>query len=142
MNLRDLFPRLTDENCEITSPRTIKYNCIAWTAGAMDRWWQPGVHWPVNSSRNDHGIGNLVEAFRALGYEECENGTLEDGFEKVAFYGSGMMYTHAARQISDGRWTSKLGQLEDIVHATVDALSGGDYGEVLQYMRREIAERV
>jgi len=142
MNLRDLFPRLTDENCEITSPRTIKYNCIAWTAGAMDRWWQPGVHWPVNSSRNDHGIGNLVEAFRALGYEECENGTLEDGFEKVAFYGSGMMYTHAARQISDGRWTSKLGQLEDIVHATVDALSGGDYGEVLQYMRREMAERV
>jgi len=142
MNLRDLFPRLTDENFEITSPRTIKYNCIAWTAGAMDRWWQPGVHWPVNSSRNDHGIGNLVEAFRALGYEECENGTLEDGFEKVAFYGSGMMYTHAARQISDGRWTSKLGQLEDIVHATVDALSGGDYGEVLQYMRREIAERV
>lgn len=142
MNLRDLFPRLTDENCEITSPRTIKYNCIAWTAGAMDRWWQPGVHWPVNSSRNDHGIGNLVEAFRALGYEECENGTLEDGFEKVAFYGSGMIYTHAARQISDGRWTSKLGQLEDIVHATVDALSGGDYGEVLQYMRREIAERV
>jgi len=142
MNLRDLFPRLTDENCEITSPRTIKYNCIAWTAGAMDRWWQPGVHWPVNSSRNDHGIGNLVEAFLALGYEECENGTLEDGFEKVAFYGSGMIYTHAARQISDGRWTSKLGQLEDIVHATVDALSGGDYGEVLQYMRREIAERV
>ena len=68
MNLRDLFPRLTDDNFEVTSPKTIKYNCIAWAAGAMDRWWQPGVHWPIDSSRYDHGIGNLVEAFRSLGY--------------------------------------------------------------------------
>ncbi len=90
----------------------------------------------MHSSRNDHGIGDLVEAFRSLGYEECENETLEEGFEKVAFYGLGLMYTHAARQLSDGRWTSKLGQLEDIVHSTVDAISGGDYGEVVQFMRR------
>ena len=142
MNLRDLFPRLTEDNFQITSPKSIKYNCIAWAAGAMDRWWQPGVHWPIDSSRYDHGIGNLVEAFRSPGYEECENETLEDGFEKLAFYGSGMMYTHAARQLSDGRWTSKLGQLEDIVHTTVDAISGGDYGEVLQFMRRVRAKRV
>jgi hypothetical protein len=136
MNLLDLFPLLTDENFEITSPSTIKYNCIAWAANAMDRWWQPGVYWPVESSRDDHGIGNLVQAFRSLGFEECDNGSLEVGFEKLAFYGSGLMYTHAARQLSDGRWTSKLGQLEDIIHTTVEAISGADYGEVLQYMKR------
>ena len=136
MNLRDLFPLLTDENFEITSPRTIRYNCIAWAANAMDRWWQPGVHWPIKSSRDDHWIGNLVEAFRSLGFEECIDGTLEVGFEKLALYGYGLMYTHAARQLPDGRWTSKLGQLEDIIHTSVDVISGGDYGEVIQFMKR------
>ena len=29
MNLTDLFPNLTGENYEITSPRTVRYNCIA-----------------------------------------------------------------------------------------------------------------
>lgn len=138
MNLRELFPLLTDENFEITSPRTIKYNCVAWAANTMDRWWQPGVYWPVESSRDDYGIGNLVEAFRSLGFEECDSGTLEAGFEKLAFYGSGLMYTHVARQLSNGKWASKLGQLEDIIHTTVEAISGADYGEVLQYMKRSI----
>ena len=110
MNLTDLFPKLTRENHEITSPATVRYNCIAWAARNTERWWQPGVFWPVDSSRDDHGIGNVVEAFRSLGYEECDDGTLEAGFEKLALYGSAMMYTHAARQLPDGKWTSKLGQ--------------------------------
>ena len=97
MNLTDLFPKLTRENHEITSPATVRYNCIAWAARNTERWWQPGVFWPVDSSRDDHGIGNVVEAFRSLGYEECDDGTLEAGFEKLALYGSAMMYTHAAR---------------------------------------------
>lgn len=46
------------------------------------------------------------------------------------------MYTHAAKQLADGRWGSKIGQLEDIVHTTVEALSGSDYGEVVQFMKR------
>ncbi len=136
MTLRSLFPQLTEENHEVTSPRTIKYNCIAWAVGATDRWWQPGVHWPVESSRNDHGIGNLIIALKSLGFEECADGELEEGAEKLAIYGSGFMYTHAAKQLADGRWSSKIGQLEDIVHTTVEALSGSDYGEVVQFMKR------
>ena len=27
----------------------------------------------------DHGIGNVVEAFKSLGYEECDDGTQEEG---------------------------------------------------------------
>ncbi|WP_145117994.1 DUF7689 domain-containing protein [Rosistilla oblonga] len=136
MNLFDLFPNLTADNHEVTSQKTIKYNCIAWAARNVDRWWQPGVFWPIQSSREDIGIGNLVAAFKALGYEECDDGTLDDGFEKLAIYGSGLMYTHAARQLPDGRWTSKLGQLEDITHWTTEAIEGGDYGEVVQFMKR------
>jgi len=49
-----------------------------------------------------------------------------------------MMYTHAARQLPDGKWTSKLGQLEDITHGTTDVIEGGDYGEVVQFMKRPI----
>ncbi|MBN2296884.1 MAG: hypothetical protein JXM70_30945 [Pirellulales bacterium] len=138
MNLTDLFPNLTGENHEITSPRTVRYNCIAWAACNTERWWQPGVFWPIDSSREDHGVGNVVEAFGALGYEECDNGTQEEGFEKVALYGSAMMYTHAARQLSSGKWTSKLGQLEDITHTTPEVIEGGDYGEVVQYMKRPL----
>jgi hypothetical protein len=96
------------------------------------------VFWPVDSSREDHGIGNVVEAFRSLGYKECEDGAQEEGFEKLALYGSAMMYTHAARQLPDGKWTSKLGQLEDITHTTPEAIEGSDYGEVVQYMKRPL----
>ena len=73
MNLLDLFPNLTAFNHEITSEKTIKYNCIAWVARSTDRWWQPGIHWPIMSSREDIGIGDLVLAFRSLGYEALES---------------------------------------------------------------------
>ncbi len=99
MTLQDLFPKLTDGNHELTSPKTINYNCIAWAAQNTGRWWQPGMFWPIDSPRDDHGIGVLVLAFKKLGFEECDDGELEDGFEKVALYGSALMYTHAARQL-------------------------------------------
>ena len=136
MNLSEIFPRLDESNHQVTSPRTIKYNCVAWAAGQTDRWWQPGCFWPIESARDDHGIGNLVMAFKSFGFEECEDGSLDPSVEKLALYGSSLMYTHVARQLPDGQWTSKLGQLEDIVHATAEVIAGGDYGEVVQYMRR------
>jgi hypothetical protein len=78
----------------------------------------------------------LVETFRSLGYQECENGGLEEGYEKVALYGSTLIYTHAARQLPNGKWTSKLGRSEDIEHDEPDVLAGGIYGEVHEFMRR------
>lgn len=136
MNLLLLFPNLTESNHELTSERTIKYNCIAWAAQSTEHWWQPGGHWPTPSSRDDVGVGDLVIAFKSLGYFECPNGDQEVGFQKIAIYGSGFMYTHVARQLPDGKWTSKLGQLEDITHSTPEALAGSDYGDVVQFMKR------
>ena len=138
MNLKDLFPNLNDDNHEITSPVTVDYNCIAWAAHNSQRWWQPGVYWPNEVSREDCGIGALVDAFVKIGFEECSDGELEEGFEKVALYGSGMMYTHAARQLPNGQWTSKLGQLEDITHSTPEVIAGSDYGEVVKFMKRKL----
>ncbi len=132
----DEFPRLTEDNHRPTSPPDVGYNCIAWSAGDTERWWQPGEYWPVETSPDDHGIGTLQRAFEALGYEECPDGDLESGFQKVALYGGGLMYTHAARQLPDGKWTSKLGKAEDIDHATADDVAGGLYGEIVQFMKR------
>jgi len=131
MSLRDLFPKLTEDNHEITSPQTIKYNCVAWAASDTQRWWQPGSFWPVDSTRDDHGIGTLIAAFEKVGYEVCDDGDSEPDVEKVALYGSALMYTHTARQLPDGRWTSKLGRLEDITHDNTDVIAGSDYGEVV-----------
>jgi hypothetical protein len=130
------FPRLTQGNHRITSPASFEYNCIAWSAGDTDRWWQPGRYWPIESRPNDYGIAILEQAFSALGFEDCVDGSLEDDFEKVALFGSSSFYTHAARQLASGKWTSNLGRSEDIEHDSPDDVAGGVYGEVVQFMKR------
>ena len=57
-------------------------------------------------------------------YEECQSAALDAGYEKIALYAlqndNGVLVpTHAAKQLRDGRWMSKLGGLEDIEHNTV-----------------------
>lgn len=132
------FPRLTDENHQLTSDPDVRYNCIAWAVQDTERWWQPGFFWPIEVTWEQHGIGELVDAFKTMGFVECSDGTLEPGFEKVAFYGATFEYTHAARQLPDGKWTSKLGKAEDITHATPEDVADGLYGPVVQFMQRSI----
>lgn len=130
------FPRLTPENHRPTSPAAIEYNCIAWAAGDVGRWWQPGVYWPVETEAGEFGIEVLEAAFKALGFVPCDDDRLEPGFEKVALYGDSFFYTHAARQLPGGKWTSKLGKAEDVEHDAPDVVAGGVYGEVLEIMKR------
>lgn len=89
----DDFPRLTPENHRQTSPRATDYNCIAWSAGDTEHWWQSGVYWPVGTPADEYGIGVLEGAFQALGYASCDHDRFEPGFEKVALYGSNFFYT-------------------------------------------------
>ena len=49
-------------------------------------------------------------------------------------------WTHAARQLADGWWTSKLGPAEDIRHRTPQALAGDQYGQVVAFMKRPTTE--
>lgn len=132
-----LFPRLPPGNF-ITSPATADYNCVAWALENNTDWFEPGVFWPLAT-----GYAclepQLVELFRHIGYAECQSADLEVGFIKVALYSNQYgTWKHAARQLESGRWTSKLGKLEDIEHGHPDELGGSDYGEVFQYMRRAI----
>lgn len=81
-----------------------------------------------------------MAVFASLGYEPCADGILEQGYEKIALFAhdkEGVAQpTHAARQLGDGKWTSKLGALEDIEHAQAENVAGDCYGKVTQFMRR------
>jgi hypothetical protein len=134
------FPRLTPTNHLEIGPATPRYNCVAWAAEDTTRWWQPGVHWlPADWPGNDFGLGALERVFRELGYEDATDDALEPGYLKVALYGMGFLYTHAARQVPSGWWTSKLGKGIVIEHETPEVVAGGVYGEVMQIMKRRVA---
>ena len=81
-------------------------------------------------------VAAFEEAFRVLGYERCPDGAPEEGFEKIAIYELNSEVTHIARQLTTGQWTSKIGYLEDIEHASPAELEESDYGKVVEYMRR------
>lgn len=134
----NLFPRLTAQNHRVTSPPPTDYNCIAWAAGDTEHWWQPGLHWPRPTHPFDDTIAELQKVFETLAYQPCPNPDAEPGFEKVALFGDAGFYTHAARQLANGQWTSKLGNEEDIEHDSPAGVAGGIYGEVVVIMKRPI----
>ena len=130
------FPRL-DKMPRLfvaTSPADVRYNCIAWAFSVTNQWWDPYHVWPKGCPR-ELSVGAFVRVFWALGYERCVDGRREAGYEKIALYARGDEPTHAARQLSSGRWTSKLGKSEDIEHRVRD-LEGPCYGKVAVYFRR------
>src|SRR5689334_1255555 len=108
-----LFPNLQQEGYTQISPRSWVYNCIAWAAGRQDDWWWPDAgnvfFWPSGAPRAVT-LDAFYQTFQLLGYQRCDNGDLEAGFEKIAFYESAGLPTHGARQLPDGTWTSKLGK--------------------------------
>ncbi len=135
------FPNLNSQNHHITSPPAKRYNCIAWAAGHNNRWWWPSGpgFWPPGVPREET-LSAFLAAFETLGYEECEDGALEAGYEKVALFAlrkdGDIKPTHAAKQLASGWWTSKLGPQEDIVHREAEDVAGPEYGTPVRFMRR------
>lgn len=135
------LPRLASEGYLITSEPDDCYNCIAYAVGETHRWWTyitgEGYYWPEYASRTPF-IASLVEVFTGLGYEICPDAGVEDGCEKVVLYRIGDRWTHAARQLPNGMWSSKMGPDEDISHATPESLDAESYGSVRCIMRRRL----
>jgi hypothetical protein len=136
-DLESLFPNLTSRRYDIKSPLSQNYNCIAWAANETHRkWWPGGAHWPANVPQEET-VGAFILAFATRGYQPCDTGRFENGYEKVVIYvDSTQTPTHMARQLVSGMWTSKLGDLQDIEHATPHELEGQNYGIAIQYLRR------
>jgi hypothetical protein len=140
------FPNLKRSEYWVTSEETPNYNCIAHAAGKNDNWWwpdDPPAFWPDGLVKTE-SVQAFVEAYSTVGFVLCEdmNHHLEPGFEKIAIYvDANGIPSHAARQLPDGAWTSKLGEWEDIRHASLEAVEdanglGLGYGKVTCIMKR------
>jgi len=64
------------------------------------------------------------------------NPELESGLEKIALYSMSSIPTHAARQLRDGWWTSKLGPNFDIEHSDLAAVADGAYGTPIAFLSK------
>jgi len=86
----------------------------------------------------------MIELYRYEGgFEPCENGEFEVGFEKIALYVNQTdNVTHAARQIDSSTWTSKLGSLADVEHLLSsledEGINREDYGKVAKFLKRPV----
>ena len=139
--LIEAFPNLSGEDFEIVEQPSQRYNCIAYAAGDTTEWWWPNgiVYWPPWATL-DNRMESLKEVFAGLEYEQCEDGNVEEGYEKVALYEVQGRFEHAALQMPNGRWRSKMGAGPVIEHRSPESLSGGMYGNPTVYMRRAIDE--
>ena len=136
-----LFPDLVRTGYRITSPPDAKYNCIAHAAGVTNNWWWPDPdgfdYWPSGVVR-ERTLAAFLQVFASIGYFPCPDGSQEPGWEKVAIYTTDEGPAHAARQLANGLWTSKLGPDDDIEHA-LDGLCGLLYGSVVQFLQRPLS---
>lgn len=119
------FPHMN--NFEIIGPPDNTFNCIGWALGMNNHFIWPG-----------YNIENFDDLIDKAGGEECEDGKLEPGFTKIALFGSDLGYktepTHMARQLSNGKWTSKLGGNGKIIHE-LNEMEGGCYGHVIKFYK-------
>jgi hypothetical protein len=110
---------------EVDAPSTQRYNCIAWSLGITNQWINPPTSWA------DADRLNGMYGYRRMSTLDY---SLAPGYEKIVLYGKVDAYgrvtefTHQARQLPDGSWTSKLGSLGQVRHTCPDALDGNSYG--------------
>jgi len=116
------------------------YNCIAYAAGDLFSWWEPGEYWPNTSP--GFSLAHLEAAYSSVRFTNCGmDRTPEIGFEKIALYGDAKkQWTHAARLRPDGWWESKLGYWDDILHPTPECLEGRFYGTIALCMKRTLTD--
>ncbi|NAY91714.1 hypothetical protein GTQ34_07285 [Muricauda sp. JGD-17] len=135
------FPNSHRDPFLITSTFTTNYNCIAWAYGDDTKWYWPDpdyiFYWPPGIPR-EITIEAFIELFRSIGYDICPNGDKEENIEKIAiFTDNNGEPKHAARQLPEGIWTSKLGPNIDVSHS-ITSMEGGEYGNVRVYMFRNL----
>lgn len=141
--IEESFPKIRKEGYKITSVETPDYNCFAWVVGETGQWWSPdsdsGYFWPTDVPKRPE-VKSFVKLYeRHGGFAPCPHSRPEKGFEKIAIYANATGdATHVARQTKSGRWTSKLGDWEDIEHNTLAALEGEFYGKAVQILKRAV----
>jgi hypothetical protein len=139
------FPNLHPGNHRVTGSTNNQFNCIAWAAGHSAKWWDPNdpeqpevEHFrPANVPR-DYKVTSVVMAYESVGFIRCADGSSEDGVEKIGINADGEEYLHAARQLDNGTWTSKMGRGVVIQHDAPENLVGPGYGQGTVFMKRPL----
>lgn len=133
---RNLWPELNSER--ILEDRNGLYNCVADALGDNRRWWWPGEYWPeaFNFGETVQSFDALIESFggKNLGWAgEKENSSdvllalfTIDGTDEGE-------PTHLMRQLSNGKWRTKMGPDWTLQIDDIGELAGGDYGDVAQF---------
>jgi hypothetical protein len=97
------------------------------------------AYWPPGA-RFEETIPAFIEAYTAVGYQSCSDEEFDPALDKVALYADAQgKPTHAARQLDDLCWSSKVGILHLICHP-LRALEGEDYGSVAVILSRPRVE--
>ena len=133
-----LFPDLDRTRLKITSPKSDRYNCVAYAVGDTETVWEPDslkyCYWPRNAPRT-YTLMSYQSAFESVGFSLTSDAGYIEGFEKIAIFHKKGSPTHAAKQIADGLWSSKLGRSYDIQH-DLPGMQGDEYGEIALFMQR------
>ena len=139
-----IFPTLaTDPHFHLTSEETVRYNCIAFAMGFMDRWVQPEPSgyirsrfcWWPDSARKDLSEVALREAFEAVGFIVVADCSFKEGYDTVVLYSLNGQWTHAVRIIENGKEHSKFGESFDGTHGH-RRFEGTSYGKPFAFMQR------
>jgi hypothetical protein len=147
-DLRQRYPGLRTSHLKVTSERDHRYNCVAWAMGDNKYKWMadpiilndpsavPYCYWPEGAPREDT-LRGWIAMLRLRGFRRCSSAVYEAAYERVAIYGKVDRPMHMALQKSNGRWTSKLGEENDIEHE-LEGLNDSKYGRVLIVLRRKL----
>ena len=140
--IKKWWPRLKKNKFHFTSEQTPYYNCFSWAMKVTNIWMDMyyfSNKFNIKYSELDHSANGYAEILKKyFNYEICPDGSFEKNMEKVVLYENKYgEWTHIARQLDNGNWTSKLGKLEDIEHYNINCLSDGDYGNPVIYMRKQ-----
>jgi hypothetical protein len=131
------FPDLHNVASKQTSDFDLDYNCIAHAfLDDQKPWWPTGLpvagfdrygyYWPIASDNRSH-MRAFLDWFSHDGWTETKSDKFAPHMLRVALYAKAAQPTHAARQIGQGVWTSKLGQGLDLSHK-LEELNGPNYG--------------
>ena len=121
---RESLPNLTHDAIYITSEYDDSYNCIAWTFGIVDEWFEPG------------SLASVREDYLARGFTDLPTGSAG---ADVDLMGKSVYYvTHAFKRYTGQRvvgmpndlWESKMSQGLRMTHARRD-LVGNTYGDII-----------
>lgn len=105
-----------------TSPPDVDYNCVGHALDDRRNLWPTGYAnwWPRPATEDT--IEEFTETLALYQYYPCDSDIQEPNFEKIALYSINNIPTHVARQLTNGKWTSKLSERLDIEHDTLNTM--------------------